>query len=185
MEHIYVLTSSQNQVNRLSPIIKNAELVSKKNVEANSLPERDQSIILIYLDKGDSNPSCALISIKLKWPEIFVIYIGHRLTPELLIELYRAGLSDYLTQPVSQKDIDDAITRIRLQVKQSKFNPERYRLKKREVQVCNLLARGLLSREIADHLHLTPATVKVYKSRLFTKLNVKTIPELMRKVLCY
>ncbi|MBU3596713.1 response regulator transcription factor [Polynucleobacter sp. 86C-FISCH] len=40
-----------------------------------------------------------------------------------------------------------------------------------------MLTKGLISKEIAEYLNLTPATVKVYKSRLFNKLSVKTISD--------
>jgi DNA-binding NarL/FixJ family response regulator len=47
------------------------------------------------------------------------------------------------------------------------------RLTRRESQLVNLLARGLRNKEIAAQLDLSEGTIKVYMSRLFTKLGVK------------
>lgn len=184
VEHVCVLTSSTTPINRLSSFFKDQEFKSKKLVNASCIPLEDRSIMLIYLDAQDANPINALTKIKSKWPKTLVIYIGNTISPELLIELFRSGLNDYLLQPISQKDIDESIDRMRARIKKMIFNPEHYHLKIREIQVCNLLTKGLNSKEIADYLKLSPATVKVYKSRLFNKLSVKTIPDLMRKILC-
>ena len=43
----------------------------------------------------------------------------------------------------------------------------------RETQLIRLLGMGLKNKEIADALHITEGTVKVYLSRLFQKLGVK------------
>ncbi|MEW5889819.1 MAG: response regulator [Pseudomonadota bacterium] len=54
------------------------------------------------------------------------------------------------------------------------------RLTPREREVMELVARGLHNREIGARLGISPRTVEVYKSRLMDKLNIRTLPELIR-----
>lgn len=49
----------------------------------------------------------------------------------------------------------------------------------RERQVLTLVARGLSNTEIADHLHLSLATVKTYIGRLLTKLHARDRAQLV------
>ncbi|MFZ5510434.1 MAG: response regulator transcription factor [Pseudomonadota bacterium] len=54
------------------------------------------------------------------------------------------------------------------------------RLTPREREVMELVAQGLHNREIGARLGISPRTVEVYKSRLMDKLNIRTMPELIR-----
>lgn len=52
-------------------------------------------------------------------------------------------------------------------------------LSKRELQVVRSLAEGLTNREIAEHLKLSPHTIKNYLFRIFDKLGVSSRVELL------
>lgn len=52
-------------------------------------------------------------------------------------------------------------------------NAQRERLNARELQILQLMWRGLSNREIADELSLTHGTVRIYVSHVFEKLGVK------------
>ncbi len=47
------------------------------------------------------------------------------------------------------------------------------RLTERELEVLRLVARGLSNQELAEHLHLSDATVKTHVSRVLTKLDLR------------
>lgn len=183
MEHIYKISSSKAPIRQLSSLLKDANIKSKCLIGTNISEIDHRFIVLVCLDKHDPNIISAYSKIKSKYPEALVIYIGHAVSNAVLIELFRAGLNDFLIKPITQNDIDESIARVKRQIKTVKFDPNYYNLTLREAQVCGLLAKGLISKEIAHHLNLTPATIKVYKSRLFIKLKIRTIPDLMRKVL--
>lgn len=53
-------------------------------------------------------------------------------------------------------------------------------LSDRELQVLDLLRQGFTSRDIAEHLHLSPKTVHTYREHLKKKLGLKSATELMR-----
>lgn len=52
------------------------------------------------------------------------------------------------------------------------------RLTKREHQVMAYLAQGMSASDIAEQLCLSPKTVHVYRSNIFEKLGVSTLPDL-------
>ena len=53
----------------------------------------------------------------------------------------------------------------------------------RERQVMDLVAKGCHYREIAETLGISPRTVEVHKARVMEKLQVQSVPELVRIVL--
>lgn len=53
-------------------------------------------------------------------------------------------------------------------------------LSDRELEVFELSGRGLVTREIAERLHLSVKTVESYRARIKEKLNLRTAAELMQ-----
>lgn len=49
----------------------------------------------------------------------------------------------------------------------------------RELEVSRLVATGLLSKEIADRLQLSPRTVEKYRARAMHKVGVRSVPQLV------
>lgn len=58
-------------------------------------------------------------------------------------------------------------------------------LSNRETEVMNLLIKGYSTTEIADVLHVRLNTISTYKARIFEKLEVSNIVELIAKVKLY
>lgn len=58
-------------------------------------------------------------------------------------------------------------------------------LSDRELQVAKALANGATQKELAQELNLHPSTVSTYKSRVFEKLNVDSVPELIHIIELY
>ncbi|MDX1530206.1 MAG: response regulator transcription factor, partial [Rhodothermales bacterium] len=56
-----------------------------------------------------------------------------------------------------------------------------HQLSDRELEVFELIGRGLTTREIAERLHISPKTVESHRSRMKQKLSVETGNELMRR----
>lgn len=54
------------------------------------------------------------------------------------------------------------------------------KLTRRELEIANLCAKGLLNKEIADHLNISQRTVENHKNNLFKKLGINNTVELMR-----
>ena len=116
--------------------------------------------------------------------------------------LLRAGAAGYLTKEAPLEEVIRAARRIlagqlvvseamtTLLIRQAVGLPrdfqeaERAReakeLSDRELQVFEMISRGLLNKEIASLLGIGAKTVGGYKARLMRKLGVSTVPELIR-----
>ena len=56
------------------------------------------------------------------------------------------------------------------------------KLTHREIQVAELVADGYINKQIADELHISPATVKSHMQNIYRKLKVKNKIGLMNKM---
>jgi FixJ family two-component response regulator len=102
----------------------------------------------------------------------------------------KAGAFDFLTKPVSEPTIVDAVRRALEHSERSlvavrereQFLARVDRLTRRERQVCALVVRGLLNKEVAWEIGISEKTVKIHRARLVRKLGVGSVAELSRMV---
>jgi FixJ family two-component response regulator len=100
----------------------------------------------------------------------------------------REGAVDFLIKPVDEAQLFDAIRRAcsRAVSLQQQRRAEREtegrlsRLTKREREVCDLVVRGLLNKQIAYELGTSEKTVKVHRGRVMRKLEVDSVAALVR-----
>jgi DNA-binding NarL/FixJ family response regulator len=118
---------------------------------------------------------------------------------EYVHEALRAGASGFLLKDTSPKDLLQAIrvvaggdallapsvTRRLIAEFSARPRPDRTppaaldALTEREREVLKLVARGMSNHEIADHLVVSPATVKTHVSRILAKLNARDRAQLV------
>jgi FixJ family two-component response regulator len=118
-------------------------------------------------------------------PVIFVS--GHADVP-LVVRAMKAGAAEFLTKPVREQDLLDAVhaalRRESGSVKKeaaavavrANFN----RLTKREQEVLVLVVEGKRNKQISSVLGITEATVKLHRGNVMQKMHVQTLPELVR-----
>ena len=100
----------------------------------------------------------------------------------------KGGAIDFLEKPVDEtlllSVVREAMQREQSRVAASAEQQERQerlaRLTEREREVLALVAHGRTSKEIGEQLGISPRTVEVYRSRLMDKLQVGSLPELVR-----
>jgi FixJ family two-component response regulator len=121
----------------------------------------------------------------LDWPT--VVISGHG-DIEACRRAFRNGAIDFLSKPVDEQDLIDAIQKghaeldRRLQ-KVSESNETRRllaRLTDREAQVLEMLAKGLTTRQIAEALELSPRTVDSHRIAIGSKAGTTSAAELTR-----
>ena len=171
MKNLLIIKSSESHFS----VLKRAFLTRPKP------PETNLPVVLLYLNESIKEQLELLGKIKREWPGLKLIFSGNLGAGEV-VSLFRAGIADYLVSPASMQDIEHAIHRINSEQIGAAFSPEKYALSKREFQVCKLLVKGLKSKDVAAHLEITPATIKVHKSRIMRKLKVSNLPDLVRVV---
>jgi FixJ family two-component response regulator len=118
-------------------------------------------------------------------PIIFLT--GHGDIP-MSVQAMKAGAIDFLTKPVRDQSLLDAVTSgieqdiaQRADARLVKEHADRCTtLTARERQVFGLVARGLLNKQIAYELGITVVTVKLHRSSVMKKMHALSVGELIR-----
>jgi FixJ family two-component response regulator len=155
-----------------------------------------------FLTEAPLTPPCCLV-LDVHMPEMTGLEIQEKLAgiedpPSIVfvsggsdvptsVKVMKAGAIDFLQKPFSNKDLLEAVsTALRrseaLQVARRDLAEARRRLERltpRERQVCDGVARGLKSKEIAAELGAAVKTVNVHRSRVMAKLGVRSVAALV------
>lgn len=79
------------------------------------------------------------------------------------------------------KYVSDAVKDSLVFYKSTKGKPRALsQLSNREIAIANMLVRGKSLKEISQELHLHVSTVSTYKTRIFEKLQIQNIPDLIK-----
>jgi FixJ family two-component response regulator len=100
----------------------------------------------------------------------------------------RFGAIDFLEKPVDDVMLLDAVSRAleRDATRRLRHNDVAVarellaRLTPREREVCELVSRGLLNKQIADTLGASIRTVKIHRARMMRKLNAGSVADVVR-----
>jgi len=122
---------------------------------------------------------------KLSIPIIFIT--GHGDIP-MSVKAMKAGAIDFLSKPFTKKKLLDAVTLAILKSKAqnkeqaaiSKIKRRIRTLSPRELEVFRLVAKGMLSKQIAFKRGTALQTIKVHRGRVMQKMQAKTVTELIR-----
>jgi NarL family two-component system response regulator LiaR len=123
-------------------------------------------------------------------PDIQFVVLTSFVDEESVQNALRAGASGYLLKDASVDDLHDAI--LRAYLGKTVLGPEAtqalvtattrpptpgHDLTDREIDILELIVRGLSNSEIGDQLFISRSTVKNHLSSIFAKLNINTRTE--------
>ena len=122
---------------------------------------------------------------KLTIPIIFIT--GHGDIP-MSVRAIKAGAVDFLPKPFTKKKLLNAVTlaivKNKVQMKEqaeiAKIKRRVRTLSPRELEVFRLVAKGVLSKQIALKRGTVLQTIKVHRGRVMQKMQAKTVTELIR-----
>jgi RNA polymerase sigma factor (sigma-70 family) len=106
----------------------------------------------------------------------------------MTVQAMKAGAVDFLTKPLRQKEMIDAVTRA-LAVDEKRRADERTvadlrslyeSLTPREREVLALATAGMMNKLIAAKLGVSEVTVKVHRSNVMRKLRTRSLADLAR-----
>ncbi|UIJ70389.1 response regulator transcription factor [Aurantimonas sp. HBX-1] len=150
----------------------------------------------------DASVACLILDVRLKGrsglelqrelarsaPDVPIIFItGHGDVP-MSVAAMKAGAMEFLTKPFREQDILDAVnaglerSRERRDQEQAStaFRERLGALSPREREVMELLATGLMNKQVAHQLGLSEVTVKVHRAQVMQKLQARSFADLVR-----
>lgn len=156
-----------------------------------------------FLDsKADRNPECLVLDVRLPdtsglefqtelermgraIPIIFVT--GHGDIP-MTVKAMKAGAVEFLTKPVREEDLLNAVRSALARSKAHQQECERLAsvrshfasLTSREQEVLKFVAAGLMNKQIAMQLGLSEITVKVHRRNMMAKMGANSLADLVR-----
>ena len=154
--------------------------------------------------KPPDAPSCLVLDVRLpglsgidiqrelaarniRIPTIFLT--GHGDIP-MSVRAMKAGAVEFLTKPVRDQDLLDAV-RVALEQDRARRENEKEvtdlqqrfsSLTSREQQVISMLVSGMLNKQIAGQLGTAESTVKVQRSRAMEKMRAGSLVDLVRMI---
>lgn len=153
-------------------------------------------VLISEIDLPELNGITALRAIKKEHENLRVIMFSYHPEEIYAISTIKAGASGYLSKTVDTKTIKEAILKVHnggiylsenmakhLNYDDTRNNKSKLykRLSTREVEVLKLLSSGKKNKEIAQELDINEKTVSTYKARLFKKLNVTNLVDLIHQ----
>lgn len=153
-------------------------------------------LIISEIDLPELNGITALRAIKKEHQHLKVIILSYQPEEIYAISSLKAGASAYIPKNVDidtllyaiKKVVDGNIYLTDKMAKQLEYDDTKKtksrlykRLSTREVEVLKLLSSGKKNKEIAKELDINEKTVSTYKSRLFKKLNVTNLVDLIHQ----
>lgn len=119
------------------------------------------------------------------WPT--VVISGHG-DIEACRRAFRNGAIDFLSKPVDEQDLIDAIQKGHAELEtQQQISAERAEavalvnhLSVREQEVLGMIAKGLTTKQIADALSLSPRTIESHRAAIAAKAGTSSAAELTR-----
>src|SRR4029077_8479230 len=116
-----------------------------------------------------------------------IFITGHGDIP-MTVRAMKAGAIEFLTKPVREQDLLDAVRVALKRDRERRENDEKLRglatkfesLSERERQVLSLVTTGMLNKQMAGQMNLSEVTVKVHRHNLMKKMGAKSLPELVK-----
>lgn len=160
------------------------------------LPEIQPDIVIVDINLPGMNGIECIREVKRKCSTIQFIMFTVYETDDKVFEALKAGASGYLLKKSSFNVIADSLRELHAggspmsaNIARKLVNVFRHQnnalavLSARENEILNLLAQGLLYKEIADNLNITTGTVSQHVHKIYEKLHVQNRTEAINKLL--
>jgi FixJ family two-component response regulator len=117
-----------------------------------------------------------------------IVFISGGADVPTSVRAMKAGAVDFLPKPFANRELLAAVAaalrvaeeRAEAQLGARDARERLARLTPRELEVCEGVARGLKSKEIAEELGAAVKTVNVHRSRVMAKLGVSSVAALVK-----
>jgi len=130
-------------------------------------------------------------TLRRQMPELKIIALSMHNEQRVVQEMLAAGAIGYVDKSSAYDELPRAVRAVMQgqiylspEVTRSALAPaaaaRKVSISQREREVLALLAAGKRSRQIAEHLHVSTATIEVHRRNIMRKLGLRTVAELTR-----
>lgn len=170
------------QVNELASVLK-------------TLNKEIFDLLILDITFPDGNTLQILPTLKSLYPKLKILMFSGNDEEVYALRYINAGANGFVSKLASEEDIENAIVKVLTQGKyysakiQEKI-ADRYlsnkpinpldQLSDRELEIARMLVDGISNTEIASKLSLQKSTVSTYKNRVFEKLEISSISDLIQ-----
>jgi len=168
----------------------------------NVLSKRPFDLLILDINLPGGNSIQMLQATRLHHPNIMILIFSAYDEKMYAVNYLLAGADGYLSKHSSEEETKRAIQTLLKREKYmsaftreqmlTKLNQHRHleknpfaALSVREIEVMNLMIKGIPLQKIAEMLHIQVSTVSTYKTRIFSKLEVTGIVQLLEKIRMY
>lgn len=176
-------------------------LLSSVGVNAKAFVNAE-AVLEALADENEPQPGCVVADVRMPgmggialhehmsehYPDVPVIIItGHADVP-MAVERMKAGASDFLPKPFRDQELIDAVNRAMASNNKptgstnSDWEIQLSELTPREQEVLKLLCEAKPNKVIASELDISPRTLDIHRARVFEKMQVKNVSELLLKM---
>lgn len=151
-------------------------------------------VVVIDYNQADSFSKETIQVLRTQYPEIGILVISADNEKDSIYKVLEAGVSCFITKSCNESEI---LQGIQAAAKEQRFfckkvidyvfersfakSPEEtvLPLTNREIEIVQLVASGLIAKEIADKLKLSPHTIYTHRKNIMRKLKLGTASELV------
>jgi FixJ family two-component response regulator len=124
-----------------------------------------------------------MLSAGCDWP--IIVISGHG-DIEACRKAFQNGAIDFLSKPIDEQDLIDAVQKGHLQLKRMQAKAAEKeeaivllkQLTAREREVLDMITRGFVTREIASSLDVSPRTVESHRAHIVSKFRTNSVVEM-------
>lgn len=193
--HIYLIDDDESVRISLARMLRELGYLVEDYASASNFMEKSvpvsPAVILLDMQMPDMTGldlQEKLLKLGRKTPIIFISGQSH---PHQIVKGLKNGAIDFLFKPFNLEEllkaVTDAVDFDSRQLKRIALDVETKRcfasLTPREREVCELLVKGLLNKDIAVKLGITDVTIKVHKARVMEKMHTDSLQNLVKKFL--
>lgn len=199
-DHGIVRMGLMQVISQLRPTAVLSEVEDFKSLSALISKEKfDLAILDVNMPNGSLQQ--AIDFIKIKQPALKILVFSSQDENLYALRYLKMGADGFLNKLSSKEEIDKALSAM---LQKGKFLSEEMKdslvsqslqkerpaspletLSDRELEVANKLVKGIPLKELSNQLNLHTSTVSTYKNRVFEKLEIQSIPQLVELLRMY